>query len=146
MYRESKGLVGAHGPEWYRVRSLVQQDMLRPESAMFYIPSIDQISRDLTNLIDSARGEDNKVEGVLDYVFRCDSTQSYLWCSHDNPRWALESITSIFLDRRLGCLDPAPAEETRRLIASANTLLGPDMFQLVFSPPVWKYLALPHFK
>ena len=80
VYRESKGLVGAHGPEWCRVRSLVQQDMLRPESAMFYIPSIDQISRDLTNLIDSARGEDNKVEDVLDYVFRCDSsyTTQYL--------------------------------------------------------------------
>ena len=71
VYRESKGLVGSHGPEWQQVRSLVQQDMLRPESAMFYIASIDQISLDLVNLIDSARGEDNMLEGVLDYVFRC---------------------------------------------------------------------------
>ena len=76
MYRESKGLIGSHGPDWYQVRSLVQQDMLRPESAMFYIASIDQISRDLVSLIDSARGEDNRLEGVLDYVFR--SGCSYL--------------------------------------------------------------------
>ena len=44
--------------------------MLRPESALFYTPSIDQISQDMTDLIHSARGEDNRVEGVLDYVFR----------------------------------------------------------------------------
>ena len=62
------------------------------------------------------------------------------------PRWALESITSIFLDRRLGCLDPDPGEETKRLIASANTLLGPDMFKLMFSSPLWKYFNLPYFK
>ena len=70
MYRESKGLIGSHGPDWYEVRSLVQQDMLRPESAMFYIASIDQISRDLVSLIGSVRGEDTRLEGVLDYVFR----------------------------------------------------------------------------
>ena len=70
VYRESKGLIGSHGPDWYQVRSLVQQDMLRPESAMFYMVSIDQISQDLGNLIDSSRGDDNVLEGVLDYVFR----------------------------------------------------------------------------
>ena len=74
VYRGSKGLVGSHGPEWHQVRSLVQQDMLRPESALFYTPSIDQISQDLTDLIHSARGEDNRVEGVLDYVFRSSIT------------------------------------------------------------------------
>ena len=48
--------------------------MLRPESALFYTPSIDQISQDLTELIHSARGEDDRVEGVLDYVFRSSIT------------------------------------------------------------------------
>ena len=72
MYRESKGLIGSHGPDWYQVRSLVQQDMLRPESAMFYMASIDQISQDLVRLMGSARGEEDRLEGVLDYVFRSD--------------------------------------------------------------------------
>ena len=36
-------------------------------------------------------------------------------------RWALESITSVFLDTRLGCLEAEPAQEIRRLIENANT-------------------------
>ena len=70
QYRVSKGLVGSHGEAWHEVRSSVQQDMMRPQSAMFYTQSIDKISGELVSLLDSARGEDDTVENVLDYVFR----------------------------------------------------------------------------
>ena len=76
--------MGSHGLAWYEVRSLVQQDMMRPQSAMFYIPGIEQISGDMVSLLHTARGEDDTVENVVDLVFR----------------WALESISSVFLDTR----------------------------------------------
>ena len=104
--------------------------MMRPQSALHYIPSIERISEDLVTLLHSARGEEGEVEDVLELVFR----------------WALESITSIFLDTRLGCLEAEPGQETRRLIEAANTVLGPDMWKLVSRPPLWKYFNLQYFK
>ena len=130
LYRGSKGLVGSHGLAWYEVRSLVQQDMMRPQSAMFYIPGIDQISGDMVSLLTTARREDDTVEDVVDLVFR----------------WALESISSVFLDTRLGCLAEDPTQESRRLISHANTVLGPDMFKLLSRPPLWKYFPVPYFR
>ena len=61
-------------------------------------------------------------------------------------RWALESITSIFLNTRLGCLDQDPSEDTKTLIDGANVILGPDMFRLITLPPFYKYIELPYFR
>ena len=64
----SLGLVGAHGAKWYEVRSLVQQDMMRPKSAMFYIDSIEKISEQLNdvieNLVDTKSREVNDITEV----------------------------------------------------------------------------------
>ena len=122
--------MGSHGPAWYEVRSLVQQDMMRPQSAMFYIPSIEQISGDMVSLLHSARGEDDTVENVVDLVFR----------------WALESISSVFLDTRLGCLEADLSQDKQRLISHATTILGPDMWKLLTRPPLWKYFNVPYFQ
>ena len=122
--------MGSHGLAWYEVRSLVQQDMMRPQSAIFYIPGIDQISGDMVSLLTTARGEDDTVEDVVDLVFR----------------WALESICSVFLDTRLGCLEEELTEDKERLIAQATTILGPDMWKLLTRPPLWKYITVPYFQ
>ena len=61
-------------------------------------------------------------------------------------RWALESITSIFLNTRLGCLDQNPSADTKTLINGANIILGPDMYRLITWPPFYKYVELPYFK
>ena len=34
LFNETAGLVGFHGEPWYQFRSKVQQDMMRPKSAM----------------------------------------------------------------------------------------------------------------
>ena len=108
----------------------MQQDMMRPQSAMFYIPSIEQISGDMVSLLHSARGEDDTVEDVVELVFR----------------WALESISSVFLDTRLGCLEADLSQDKQRLISHATTILGPDMWKLLTRPPLWKYFNVPYFQ
>ena len=70
QYRVSKGLVGSHGEAWHEVRSSVQQDMMRPQSAMFYIPHIEQISQDVLRLVRTARREDHTVQDVVEIMFR----------------------------------------------------------------------------
>ena len=103
---------------------------MRPQSALHYIPSIERISEDLVTLLHSARGEEGEVENVLELVFR----------------WALESITAVFLDTRLGCLEVEHGQETWRLIENAKTMGGPDMWKLITRPPLWKYFKTQNFK
>ena len=72
----------------------------------------------------------NSVQDILPFVYR----------------WSLESITAIFLNKKLGCLENNLSEDAKILIESANTVLGPDMFKLVTYPPIWKYINVPYFR
>jgi len=115
------GLVGSHGEKWYEVRSSVQQDMMRPKSALYYIDEITDITNEALNLMVSKQEEKNSVD-VASYTYR----------------WSLESIGSIFLDTRLGCLqDPPPALATE-LIDSVNVALGDVILRLTYGVPLWK--------
>ena len=51
LFTDTAGLVGSHGEPWYQFRSKVQQDMMRPKSAMFYINDIEEISQQFVDLI-----------------------------------------------------------------------------------------------
>ena len=132
IFTETGGLIGNHGEEWWRVRSLVQQDMLRPKSAMFYLASIEEISLELAD----------KMEDDLDDKSEIDDVMGLL------ARWALEAVTSIFLDTRLNCLaeDHQPNSDTMRLIENVNVILGPDAMELAAGLPIWKYISTPYYK
>ena len=132
IFTETGGLIGNHGEEWWRVRSLVQQDMLRPKSAMFYLASIEEISLELAD----------KMGDTLDDKSEIDDMMSLL------ARWALEAVTSIFLDTRLNCLaeDHQPDSDTMRLIENVNVILGPDAMEMAGGVPIWKYISMPYYK
>ena len=66
----------------------VQQDMLRPKSAMSYIEDIEQISSEFLDLIDDSLNDKKEVDDLLELV----------------NMFSLEAIVIIFLDKRLYCL------------------------------------------
>ena len=45
----SKGLI-TNSEEWYDVRSQVQQDMMRPKSALYYISHLEKIALDIVEI------------------------------------------------------------------------------------------------
>lgn len=106
LFPQTAGLLGHHGEEWYEVRSKVQQDMMRPKSAMFYINDIEEISQELTQVLADSMDSNNEVDDVLEYV----------------NQWALESIVAIFLDSRLNCLqkDLPDDSEPRRFVEAVK--------------------------
>ena len=131
LYKTTRGVLGSRGKEWHQVRSFVNEDMMRIQSAMFYIDSIDRNSQQLCHVLSSAADQGTgQVTDVLQHVYK----------------WALESISSIFLNTNLGCLDANPSEETQQMINCANTILGPDGYRLISLPAVWKYVKLPYFR
>ena len=131
LFTETGGLIGNHGDDWWRVRSLVQQDMLRPKSAMFYLDSIEEISLQLADKIEESLDDKREIDDLMNLL----------------ARWALEAVTSIFLDTRLNCLaeDHEPDSDTTRLIQSVNVVLGPDAMELAGGLPIWKYFATSYY-
>ena len=55
------GLV-SNGEEWYQIRTLVQQDMMRPKSALYYISDLEDIATELVDKIGSLKNTDGIVE------------------------------------------------------------------------------------
>ena len=75
------------GEEWQKFRQLVQQDMMKPKSALYYIKDIEDISMELVARL----GECRDIEGV--------TTVGPLL-----QQYALEAIGCVFLGSRLGAL------------------------------------------
>ena len=76
----------SQGEEWHKNRSAVQQDMMRPKSAMQYISDIEKITEELLNLMREKRDPNENLD-VYPLL----------------KLWSLESIASIFLAKRLYC-------------------------------------------
>jgi cytochrome P450 family 12 len=104
--------------------------MMRPKSAMMYIGKIEDITMELLDKIDREKDAQGEVSDLTPLLYP----------------WALESIASIFLNTRLGCLADPPSEDGAKLIAASDSVLGKDMFRLVIRPPLWKYLPVPAFR
>ena len=57
LFRDTTGVLLESGEKWHRVRSLVQQDMMRPKSALFYVNEIQHVSNDFVEYIDKRRSK-----------------------------------------------------------------------------------------
>ena len=73
--------------DWYSVRSLVQQDMMRPKSALYYTKEMEEISQEVADIIERDMDSDN-----------CYEINSIC------QKYALETVAYIFLGSKLGTL------------------------------------------
>jgi len=91
MTQTAKGLLTTQGEDWYQFRSKVQQPMMRPKSALRYAKDLDEIADEfITEKILTARHPQTSQVG-----------EQFL---EDLYKWALESVTCLALNTRLGCL------------------------------------------
>ena len=110
----------------------VQQDMLRPKSAMSYIEDIENISSDFLDLVQDSLDEKNEVPDLLDLV----------------NMFALESIVIIFLDQRLGCLQKNLPDnsDAKSFVNAVKVVTGHDGNELAGGMPIWKIYPTGAFK
>lgn len=97
------------GPKWHDIRSKVQQDLMRPQSAHFYLSEMQDIAQEFMEFIRCQRTRDeNVIEDFLPDIYR----------------FTFEAIACIAMDERLGCLKVPMDPEIARVFQAAKKYLG----------------------
>ncbi|XP_059477794.1 probable cytochrome P450 49a1 [Neocloeon triangulifer] len=127
-----QGLVNENGEKWQQARTVANQPMMRIEVANLYVPKSDEVSKDFVKLAKQLRG--SNMEMPEDF-------------KNEINKWALESISLIALDTRLGCLqlNLAKDSEAQQMIDAVINVFNLS-FELDFKLPIWKLIATKELK
>ncbi|XP_023218124.1 probable cytochrome P450 301a1, mitochondrial [Centruroides sculpturatus] len=129
---KSGGLSVLEGKEWGEFRVNVQQSLLRPKSIHNYLNPMNRVADDMINRMKRLRNDLMEIPEFLNELYK----------------WSLESLASMALDKRLGCLEDDLKEdsEAMRMIRAAHgTFQG--MNDLLFTPMrLWKYIPTKAWK
>ncbi|XP_039998158.1 sterol 26-hydroxylase, mitochondrial [Xiphias gladius] len=134
-YRELRGQAyGLHvesGPEWYRIRSVLNPKMLKLQEVSAFAPTIHQVVGDLLQRIELLRSRSQDQATVSDLA-----AELY--------KFGFEGISSILFETRLGCLREEIPKDTLRFIAAVNNMLSISDMVILF--PRWARSILPFWK
>ncbi|XP_030643495.1 cytochrome P450 27C1 [Chanos chanos] len=131
-YRDLKGL--SYGPfteegeKWYNLRAVLNKRMLHPKDSVKYDQVISQIVADFIKRMHNLRRSSPTGDLVTNL-----SNELYLF--------ALEGISSILFERRIGCLENEIPAETQEFIDSIALMFSYSMMVVLF--PKWARNILP---
>merc|ERR1719431_1676440 len=118
------GLI-TNNEDWYDVRQKVQQDMMRPKSALYYIDEMDDIATEFVDKINVTKDKDGMLE-IKQVVHEC----------------ALEAVGCVFMGTRLGTLKGVG--DGPHLIYLQNQIMKVGL--PLFLTPTWIAPYLPIYK
>ncbi|XP_071016122.1 sterol 26-hydroxylase, mitochondrial-like [Oncorhynchus clarkii lewisi] len=134
-YRDMRGQAyGLHvdtGPQWHRIRSVLNPKMLKLAEVSAYAPVIHQVVGDLLQRIERLRLRSQDHTTVPDLT-----AELY--------KFGFEGISSILFETRLGCLQEEIPKDTLKFIAAANDML--TLSETVLFLPLWTRNVLPFWK
>ncbi|XP_066267336.1 probable cytochrome P450 49a1 [Branchiostoma lanceolatum] len=140
IYRELKklpaGVANLNGEEWQRVRSSVQKDLMRPKTVGAYASLQDDVTRDLIDVIRALTEKEESGGQIHNFT-------SYVY------RWALESISVVVLDKRLGCLtleDLEPGSDAQMMIDGVNDFFDAFGKLEMSAVGLYKYISTPTWR
>ena len=125
-YGEYTGLITDEGEKWHDVRSKVQQDMMRPQSALYYTEKLQEVASDFVQYVEMNRRADLTNHG--DFL-------------NDLQDLGLEHVAAIALDTRLGCFGSTSAfgsNPEAEMAVKASRGLASEFLNIFFSLPSWK--------
>ncbi|XP_066264146.1 cytochrome P450 10-like [Branchiostoma lanceolatum] len=135
LRKKPLGVALLNGEEWFRVRSSVNKDMMRPKAVGAYAGLQDEVSRELIGLIRGVVRKGETAGQVPDFT-------KLLY------KWGLDSLSLVVLGKRIGCLtlDQLPEDsDAQQMIGAVNDFfLG--FAKLQMSLPLYKYISTPGWK
>ena len=124
VYSDTLGVLMEDGERWHDVRSKVQQDLMRPKSALYYIDELQQVGQDFVTYLRNIRDPN-------DFTVKNTLLEAH--------RFAFEGITLVALDTRLGCLKVDIDPELSYVMDAVEKFLE-SFPQILTSLPTWKIL------
>ncbi|NXW95951.1 CP27A protein, partial [Alopecoenas beccarii] len=116
------------GERWYRLRQVLNKRLLKPSEAVLYADAIGEVVSDLMVRLRDERSR--SPSGVL-----VGDVANLLY------RFALEGISYILFETRIGCLKQQVPAETQHFIDSINLMFKNSIFATVL--PRWSRKVLP---
>ncbi|KAL4635780.1 cytochrome P450 27C1-like [Arapaima gigas] len=132
MRGQAYGLHVSKGPEWYRLRTILNPKLLKLQEVTTYAPTVHEVVSDLLNRLERLRlrSQDrstvNDLNGEL-YKFGFEGSASF-----------------ILFEMRLGCLKDKIPPDTVRFISAVDQMLTLSETVLFF--PRWTRTFLPFWK
>lgn len=123
-------LISRQGKDWWDLRQKVNPVMMQPRATKVYVPKIDEISLDFVQKIDSLKDASNKVSDDFLPLLR---------------KWALESVSYISMDIRMGLLGAREDPVATKFMKTLDGFFD-FSYQLDILPSLWKYYKTPTFK
>ncbi|MFT7815058.1 sterol 26-hydroxylase, mitochondrial-like [Arapaima gigas] len=115
------------GPNWQRIRSILNPRMLKPHHVSSYSNAINLVVTDFLHKVAWLR--QTKGGGVI----VPDVTQELY-------KFAFEGICSVLFETRMGCLNENIPEETQKFIFSVGEMFRISSFIVLFPKYTWPYL------
>lgn len=133
MYRQQRGLAlglgNTNGEEWYRLRSAVQQMMMRPKAVTVYLPFVEKVADDFIQRLKKIRVESKLIPNLRNEI----------------SKWNVKSAAATVFEMDLDCLNAGPTSEVQQMI-DANA----EMFRLTaylkFRIPIHKWYKTKTWK
>ena len=120
-YSHSNGLV-SNLEDWYEIRKAVQKIMMRPNSAMHYVPEVEEIVLELIDKVEAEKDSQAKYE-----------------LNNELKKFATDAISLMFIGKKLGALQDS--EDGKFIIESIEkTLL--EWGDILFMP-LWLQKLTP---
>uniref|UniRef100_A0A8C8SJ99 Cytochrome P450 family 27 subfamily A member 1 n=1 Tax=Pelusios castaneus TaxID=367368 RepID=A0A8C8SJ99_9SAUR len=116
------------GERWYHLRQVLNQRMLKPTEAVLYADAINEVVSDLMVRLQKERAGSPSGDMVGDMA-------NLLY------RFALEGISYILFETRIGCLEREIPMETKRFIDAIGLMFKNSIFATVL--PRWTRGLLP---
>ena len=129
IFAGTTGVLMEEGEKWHAIRSKVQQDLMRPKSAHFYLSEILKVSQEFVQYIRHRR---------------CPQTKIIQDCLPEIYLYSFESISYIALDARLGCLKTEMDPEIKQVFQCLQDFLS-SFEGLLLGVPTWKYFPNPRW-
>ncbi|XP_034253507.1 probable cytochrome P450 49a1 [Thrips palmi] len=122
----------SHGKEWQEFRTAINQVMMQPRNIVQYVEPIDNVAQDFIDRMRLIRTAAGKMPANY---------------THELGKWALESISYVALDTRLGLLEKTldPASDAAVMMTAISGVFD-GIYDLDIKPSLWKWVATPAYK